>query len=99
MTCVGSRSSLSPWHAAPLRRRRASPRLRRRWCSRCRSKETSSRRALARKESAHTPFVLTLERKRASPVFVFVAKDDAEMRALDDAFAALDRLHPGVWRP
>ncbi len=45
-----------------------------------------------------TPFVVTLTRAGAEPIFVFVAQDAASLTALVDRFAALDAPIADVWR-
>jgi hypothetical protein len=52
-----------------------------------------------RAEAKHPPFVQTIERTKAGPVFVMVSKDDAQMMSLDESFAARDEIVVGVWRP
>jgi hypothetical protein len=45
-----------------------------------------------------TPFVLTVNRSGAEPVFVFVATDLGSMQGLIDRFATLDAPVADVWR-
>jgi hypothetical protein len=53
---------------------------------------------LHKEVATHKPFVLTIPRVKASPLFVFVAETAESMHALMERFVALDAVSPGVWR-
>jgi hypothetical protein len=59
------------------------------------AKQIARLRAEAKKG---TPFVLTITRDHAEPLFVFVAADAAQMHALIDRFAALNVSTGEIWR-
>ena len=54
--------------------------------------------ALRKEAMSSTPFVLTVPRANAEPLFVFVAPTAPAMQDLMDRFVALDATTLGVWR-